>query len=35
MCVFHYCDPCCECNTSHMLSCVLLGYHVLINRFFV
>ena len=24
MCVFHYCDQCCECNTSQMLSCVLL-----------
>ena len=33
MCVFHYCDQCCECNTSQMLSCVLLGYHTLINLF--
>ena len=33
MCVFHYCDQWCECNTSQMLSCVLLGYHALINLF--
>ena len=25
VCVFHYCDQCCECNTSQMLLCVLLG----------
>ena len=33
VCIFHLCDQCCECNTSQMLSCVLLGYHVLINLF--
>ena len=33
MSVFHYCDQCCEYNTSQMLSCVLLGYHALINLF--
>ena len=26
------CDQCCECNTSQMLSCVLLGYRVFINE---
>ena len=24
VCVLHYCDQCCECNTSQMLSCVIM-----------
>ena len=24
VCVLHYCDLCCECNTSQMLSCVII-----------
>ena len=31
VCVFHHCEQCCECNTSQMRSCVLLGYHALMN----
>ena len=24
VCVLHYCDQCCECNTSQMFPCVIL-----------